>query len=51
VKEGSWKFVAFCNVKDGLPFTVLLVVVEGEVEHPLNTVSVCHKFVFNWVIG
>ena len=51
MKEGSWKFVAFCNVKDGLPFTVLLVVVEGEVEHPLNIVSVCCKSVCNWVVG
>jgi hypothetical protein len=50
VKEGGWEFVVFCNVEDGLPFTVLLVVVEGKVEHPLN-VSVCCKFVFNWVVG
>jgi hypothetical protein len=47
VKESSWEFVVFCNVEDGSPFTVLLVVVEGEVEHPLNVVSVCCKFVFN----
>ena len=29
----------FCNVEDGLPFTVLFVVVEGKFEHPLNIVS------------
>ena len=34
-----------------MTFTVLLVIVEGEVEHPLNIVSVCRKFVFNWVVG
>ena len=51
MKEDSWEFVVFCNVEDGLPFTVLLVVVEREVEHPLNIVSVCRKFVFNWVVG
>ena len=50
MKEGSWEFVAFCNVEDGLPFTVLLAV-EGEVENPLNVVSVCCKFVFSWVVG
>ena len=50
MKERSWEFVVFCNVEDCLPFTVLLVVVEGEVEHPLYIVSVCHKFVFNWVV-
>jgi hypothetical protein len=32
VKEGSWEFVVFCNVEDGLPFTVLLVVVEGRLK-------------------
>ena len=51
MREGSREFVVFCNVEDGLPFTVLLVVVEGEVEHPLNIVSVCRKFVLNWVVG
>ena len=50
MKEGSWEFVVFCNVEDGLPFTVLLVI-EGEVEHPLNIVSVCCKFVFSWVVN
>ena len=51
MKEGGWEFVVFCNVEDGFPFTVLLVFVEGKVEHPLNVVSVCCKFVFNWVVG
>jgi hypothetical protein len=51
VKECSWEFVVFCNVEDDLPFTVLFFVVVGEVEHPLNTVSVCCKFVFSWVVG
>ena len=36
MKEGSWEFVVFCNVEDGLPFTVL-VVVEGEVMNILST--------------
>ena len=49
--EGSWDFVVFCNVENGLPFTALLVVVEEEVERPLTIVSVCCKFVFNWVVG
>jgi hypothetical protein len=50
VKEGGWNFLGG-NVEDGLSFTVLLDVVEGEVEHPLNIVSVCCKFVLNWVAG
>jgi len=45
VKEVSWEFVVFCNVEDGLPLTVLLVVVEGEVEHPLNRVFYCGYFI------
>jgi hypothetical protein len=36
VKEGSWEFVVFCNVGNGLPFTVLVVVVEGEVMNILS---------------
>ena len=51
MKEGRSKFVVFCNVKDGLPFTVLLVVAEGEVEHPLSVESVCCNFIFSWVVG
>ena len=51
MKEGSWGFVVFFNVEDGLPLTVLLVVAEGEVEYPHNIVSVCCKFVFNWIVG
>ena len=51
MKEGSWEFVFFCYVEDGMPFTLLLVVVEGEVDHPLNILSICCKFVFNWVVG
>ena len=51
MKEGSWEFVVFCNVEDGLPFIVLLVVVEGEVANSLNIVSVCRKFALIWVVG
>ena len=50
VREDSWEFVVFCIVADGLPFTLLLVVVLGEVEHRFNVVSVCCKFVFSWVV-
>ena len=40
VEQGSWEFVVFCNVEDGLPLIVQSVIIEGEVEHPLNVVSV-----------
>jgi len=40
VNEGSWEFVVFCNVEDGLPFTVLLVIVEGR----LNILSMKYLY-------
>jgi len=49
VKEGRWEFVVFCNVEDGLPFPVLLVIVEGEGEHTLNVVSVCCRCSLGWL--
>jgi hypothetical protein len=50
VYQGGWKVIRFGYLENGLPFSVLSVVIEGEVEHPLDVVSVCCNLVFGWVI-
>jgi hypothetical protein len=39
VNKASGEIVALCNVEDGLPFSLSSVIVEGEVEHPFNVIS------------
>jgi len=49
--QGSWEVVGFGYVENGMPFFVLLVVVEGEFQHSFYMISVCCDFVFCWVVG
>jgi hypothetical protein len=51
MKKGGREFVVLCDAEDGLPFSVLSVIAEGEVEHPRNVTSVCCQLMFTSVVG
>jgi hypothetical protein len=49
--QGGWEVVSPGYVKNGMPFFVLPVVLQGEAEHSFCVVSVCCEFVFCRVVG
>ena len=49
--EGGWLGICcFLQCGGWFPIHCVVGLVEGKVEHPLNVVSVCCKFVFNLVV-